>query len=249
MWLSSLLLLLGTVGVLITARIALAVLLGVGPIFITMALFGPTRGLFAGWLRGVLLTAITPMLAVLGGALMVELAVPVVATLRNADGIDGRAAMALFVIASVHCAVMALAIRVASTMVSGWRVFGGGQDSSDQSQTSPAQTMSGGGFQTSAQPFASTEPRLLAMVSGMSAAGAASNAGSSGAAPATTHVLRTMERPANAGMTVVRPNRARGIGSRFSSPAKAQGNLRNESLSDSPGCNRVVHGGNLVPCG
>ncbi|MEZ5734648.1 MAG: type IV secretion system protein [Novosphingobium sp.] len=56
MRLAALLLLLGTVGVLVTARIALAVLLAVGPVFVVFALFAGTRGLTAGWLRGVVLT-------------------------------------------------------------------------------------------------------------------------------------------------------------------------------------------------
>lgn len=124
MWLGALLLMLGTVGILVTARIALAVLLALGPIFVTMLIFGGTRGLFAGWLRGVVLTALTPLFAVLGGSFMIELAVPIVAGLRGAEGIDGRAAMALFVMAAVHCALMALALRVASTMVAGWSIFG-----------------------------------------------------------------------------------------------------------------------------
>src|SRR5262245_23058100 len=45
MWLGALLLLLGTVGVLVTARIALAVLLALGPVFVILALFPGTRGL------------------------------------------------------------------------------------------------------------------------------------------------------------------------------------------------------------
>ena len=110
MWLSAMLLLLGTVGVLVTARIALAVLLALGPIFVVFALFSGTRGLFVGWLRGVVLTAVTPLFAVLGGGFMLELAVPVIASLRGAEGIDGRAAMALFLIAAVHVALMAMDI-------------------------------------------------------------------------------------------------------------------------------------------
>jgi len=51
MWLGAMLLLLGTVGVLVTARIALAVLLAVGPVFVVMGLFPQTRGLTAGWAR------------------------------------------------------------------------------------------------------------------------------------------------------------------------------------------------------
>ena len=71
-WLSALLLLLGTVGALITARIALAVLLAVGPVFVVFSLFPGTRGLCAGWLRGVVLTAVTPLFVVTGGGLMIE---------------------------------------------------------------------------------------------------------------------------------------------------------------------------------
>ena len=55
MWLGALLLLLGTVGILVTARIALAVLMAIGPVFVVMALFSGTRGLTAGWLRGLVL--------------------------------------------------------------------------------------------------------------------------------------------------------------------------------------------------
>jgi type IV secretion system protein VirB6 len=76
MWLSAVMLLLSTVGVLVTAKIALAVLLAIGPVFVTLALFRGTRGLFAGWLRGVALTACASLFAVLGGGFMLELVVP-----------------------------------------------------------------------------------------------------------------------------------------------------------------------------
>ena len=66
-WLAALLLMLGTVGVLVTARIALAVLLAIGPVFVVMVLFNGTRGLFAGWLRGVVMTSAAPLFAVVGG--------------------------------------------------------------------------------------------------------------------------------------------------------------------------------------
>jgi type IV secretion system protein VirB6 len=219
MWLSALLLMLGTVGVLVTARIALAVLLGLGPVFITMALFGPTRGLFVGWLRGVLLTALTPLFAVLGGALMAELAVPVVASLRGAEGVDGRAAMALFVLASVHCAVMTLAIRVASTMVAGWRVFGFSGGNESPAQGEGAATASSATSAPSAPGIAATDPRLRAMVAGTATGSLASTAAANtntaaGAATSRTIIMSGASTGAN-----VRPSRARGIGSRFSSPA------------------------------
>lgn len=123
-WLAALMLLLGTVGVLLTARIALAVLLALGPVFVVLALFPGTRGLFAGWLRAVVLTAATPLFVVLGGSFILQLALPVIEGLRGPDGIDGRAALALFTIAAVHCALMAMVLRVAGTIVAGWSVFG-----------------------------------------------------------------------------------------------------------------------------
>src|SRR5690606_2727185 len=95
MWLGAMLLLLGTVGLLATCKIALAILLTLGPIFVVLALFPSTRGLFTGWLKGVVMLAITPLFAVLGGTLMLELAVPVLRSLVQVPGmIDARAAMA-----------------------------------------------------------------------------------------------------------------------------------------------------------
>jgi type IV secretion system protein VirB6 len=125
MWLGALMLLLGTVGILLTARIALAVLLSLGPIFVVMALFSGTRGLTAGWLRGVALTALTPLFVVLGGGITIELLVPIIRALSsNLTEIDGRAAMALFLVAAVHCALMVMVFKVAGTLVAGWQVFG-----------------------------------------------------------------------------------------------------------------------------
>jgi len=125
LWLGGILLLLGTVGVLLTARIALAVLMALGPVFVVLGLFTGTRGLTAGWLRSVVLTALTPLYVVLAGGLTLELMVPVLRGLAaGADKLDGRMAMALFVLSAVHVALMAMVLRVSGTMVAGWRVFG-----------------------------------------------------------------------------------------------------------------------------
>lgn len=125
LWLGATLLLLGTVGLLATCKIALAILLALGPVFVVLALFGGTRGLFTGWLKGVVMLAITPLFAVLGGSLMLELAVPVINALVQVPGtIEPRAAMAFFMIGAVHAALMVLVLKVAGTMVAGWTVFG-----------------------------------------------------------------------------------------------------------------------------
>jgi type IV secretion system protein VirB6 len=125
LWLGATLLLLGTVGILATSKIALAILLSLGPVFVVMALFTSTRGLFAGWLKGVVLLALAPLFAVLGGSLMLDLSVPVLRALtENPGGIDARAAMAFFMIGAVHAALMFMVLRIAGTIVAGWTVFG-----------------------------------------------------------------------------------------------------------------------------
>jgi type IV secretion system protein VirB6 len=125
MWMGATLLLLGTVGLLVTARIGLALLLAVGPIFVVMALFNGTRGLFTGWFKGVVMLAIAPVFAVIGGSIMLEMAVPVLANLVEAPGqINAQAAMGFFIVGAVHFALMFMALKVSSTMVAGWQMFG-----------------------------------------------------------------------------------------------------------------------------
>lgn len=123
-WLAALLLMLGTVGILVCARILLAVLLALGPVFMVMALFSGTKGLTAGWLRALVLVAVAPLVAVLGGSLTIELAVPLVQKLAGPEGIEARSAFALFLVAAVHVALMMISLRAAGTIVGGWRVFG-----------------------------------------------------------------------------------------------------------------------------
>ncbi len=130
MWLGALLLLLGTVGLLVTARIGLALLLAVGPIFVVLALFNQTRGLFVGWLKGMVMLALVPVFAVVGGSIMLEMAVPILASLVESaepgqgGQINQQAAMAFFVVGFVHCMLMLMALIVSSLMVSRWQVFG-----------------------------------------------------------------------------------------------------------------------------
>lgn len=151
MWLGAILLLLGTVGVLVTARIALAVLIALGPIFVVMALFGGTRGLFAGWVKGLTMLALAPLFAVLGGSVMLELAVPILAALvASAGQIDPQAAMGFFMIGAVHVALMVMVLKVAGTMVANWTVFGMAVPERDRA----------GGAAPMAAPSAAVSPQL-----------------------------------------------------------------------------------------
>lgn len=221
MWLGALLLLLGTVGVLVTARIALAVLLALGPVFVVLGLFPGTRGLTAGWLRGVVLTALAPLFVVLGGALMLELLVPVIVTLRGGEGIEGRAALALFTIAAVHVALMAMVLRVVGAMVAGWSVFGLG---TWRAAGGDAPVARSGAALPAVQALvprdraASLAPRRTAgLVPAIAAANdpALPNAAGPGASPRIERTHHVRSGASEVVFSPARGDRARGIGSRF----------------------------------
>ena len=230
LWFGATLLLLGTVGVLATTRIALAVLLALGPVFVVLALFQGTRGLFVGWIKAVVLLALTPLFAVVGGSLMLDLAVPVLSALTSApDQIDPRAAMAFFMIGAVHCALMALTLKIATTMVSGWTVFGlANKTAKDSAPAAP-------------------EPRAATVISGSAAGVAVDQARQGSVAPARAIRMsdsaraaandsgpsvrgrdtRVVESPGAAARPAAQfQSRAKGVGSKFrSAPAR-----RTESL-------------------
>ena len=231
LWLGGTLLLLGTVGVLATAKIALAILLGLGPVFVVLALFTSTRGLFVGWLKGVVMLAIAPLFAVLGGTLMLELSVPVLRALtQNPGEIDARAAMAFFMIGAVHVALMVLVLRVAATMVSGWTVFGlAGSERDAERVRAPAAAVSPAARAASlaaAPAEAERQAATRAIRLGQAAPVAANDIGTASggaretriaAAGSATSSVLSPAASANASLS-----RSRGIGSRFRAPANAR---------------------------
>jgi type IV secretion system protein VirB6 len=225
MWLGAMLLLLGTVGLLVTARIALALLLAVGPIFVVLALFEGTRGLFTGWLKGLVMMALAPLFAVLGGSIVLELAVPILAALVRVPGqIDQQAAMAFFLVGAVHVALMLMALKVAGTMVAGWQVFGLAPDkersrTGDAPRTLPiaVPALSTAPRNTNIAPNSpGLAPRRVDVAPTMPAI-AANDPGPAGTVSRETRVLAT----SNGGGQVVPLNpaasRTSGIGNRFRS--------------------------------
>lgn len=228
LWAGGTMLLLGTVGVLATCKIALAVLLALGPIFIVTALFKPTRGLFTGWLKAAVLMALAPLFAVLGGTLMLELAAPVLSSLMATPGeIDVRPAMAFFMIGAVHLALMAMVMKVTSTMVAGWSVFGfagSGRGNDEASGRAPAMAP-----QAPLAPAAAGVSRERALSSGLSAAPArdirvsataplAANDTGAGGTSRETRIIAGAAASGSAGQPASTAlSRARGIGSRFKS--------------------------------
>lgn len=223
LWLGATLLLLGTAGLLATCKIAMSVLLAIGPVFIVLAMFTSTRGLFTGWLKGLVMLAIAPLFAVLGGSLMLELAVPVLTALAQSPGqIDPRAAMAFFMIGAVHLALMVMVLKVAGTMVSGWTVFGLANpavvnDRDDGAHAARAQataTIAAAARDATSAP-ASAAARQISVTTAPSAAN------DPGASAATvlrreTQVLAGGQSSAPGQGTA---SRAKGVGSRFRAPA------------------------------
>ncbi len=230
MWLGAMLLLLGTVGLLVTARIGLALLLAIGPIFVVLALFEGTRGLFVGWLKGLVMLAIAPLLAVLGGSIMLELAVPILAQLVAVPGvIDQQAAMAFFLVGAVHIALMFMALRVASTMVAGWQVFGlARQDvvSTGPAMRAPAPAASnamtlGAAMAAARSPAAMSGGQRRIDVAPAATTLAANDGSGAGGTIRETRVYATSSGGGQVSPLAPGASRTRGIGNRFRSASKA----------------------------
>lgn len=183
LWLSALLLLLGTVGVLLVARIALAAMLALGPIFIICGLFEGSRGLFEGWLKAAVLFALTPLLAVLIGGATIAMLSPMLDSLAAAGGqVPLRLTTTLFLAAAVYCALMALCLKIAGTMVAGWRLpFSSGRDRKAGAAAAAATPNGAQNLPVVAEPASATgsssDPRMRSIIS----------AASAGASPAFDH--------------------------------------------------------------
>jgi type IV secretion system protein VirB6 len=123
-WLSGLCLLVSTLGVLILTRLVLYLLLILGPVFILLALFPQTRGLFNGWIRTALIFALAPMFTVLGGTAAMLLFVPLI----DSIGANPQAAAAqvqpmviLFMGSLIYSAFLFVLIWVAANLVKDWQ--------------------------------------------------------------------------------------------------------------------------------
>ncbi len=220
MWLAAIILLLGTVGVLVTARIALAILLALGPVFVVLALFGGTRGLFVGWLRGLVMTAITPLFVVVGGSITLELVVPLVAGLANGMEINGQAAIGLFLVACVHMALMIMAGRIGGTMVAGWTVFGlAGQSGAERGSATTASvaTMDNTVAAAAAAQAVTSRERAIIAPSGDHGGAPAPAAAAAAASHRETRVVTGAAPQFNPSLPPLPAQRARGVGSRFRS--------------------------------
>lgn len=120
---AGLILLLGTVGVLVVCRLALAALLIIGPVFIVLALFDGTRGLFEGWLKSVAMFALVPLLTVVMGSGALVAISPMVEGLEQAGtDIQLKTAVSILVASIIYLSLMLLVFKVAATLTRSWRL-------------------------------------------------------------------------------------------------------------------------------
>lgn len=147
LWIASLLLLFGTVGVLVASKIALAALLALGPVFIVLALFRATSGLFEGWLRAAILFALVPLLTVLVGTGALALIAPMLSDLALAGGTPTpELAVSVLLGAGVFGLLMLLVLRVAATLTGGWRLNLHGRPDASPGPAGAAQSRSATGW-------------------------------------------------------------------------------------------------------
>jgi type IV secretion system protein VirB6 len=175
--LSAIMLLLGTVGVLVVCRLALAALLILGPIFIVLALFASTRGLFEGWLKSVVTFALVPLLTVVIGSGALIALEPMVASLNSGGAeISLHTAVSVLVASVVYVSLMMVAFKVAATLTRSWRLGKSGEAhrQSDSHSTSESRQMSSSHHmsqQTSENPISDRVRTTVASLSAYREAG------------------------------------------------------------------------------
>jgi type IV secretion system protein VirB6 len=168
-WLSAMLILIGSAGALVLTRIVLAFLLAMGPVFIVLGLFRQTRGLLEGWLRTTLMFALAPTLTVLAGSAAVALMAPLLDAIADdpASAItELRPILELFLGAIVYVGLIGMMMWTSASLVRGWR-FGIGGDAHPQapepaSQLAFSQPLAGagGGSAAPASAAAAADPRV-----------------------------------------------------------------------------------------
>jgi type IV secretion system protein VirB6 len=126
-WISGMLILLGSAGALVLTRIVLALLLAIGPVFVVLALFRQTRGLFEAWLRTALLFAVAPTFTVLAGSAAVAVLGPLIDAIADdpASAVaDLRPILELFMGSVVYVGLIAMLMWTSASLVRGWRLGG-----------------------------------------------------------------------------------------------------------------------------
>lgn len=120
LWLSALIMMASSVGLLLVVRIILAILLLFGPVFIALAVFAPTRGLFEGWLRATVKFALVPLIVLPLSGVLVAILPPFVRDLPPLPiaAFRDTPALAILMIVLVFAVVLAQALSLSGMIAS-----------------------------------------------------------------------------------------------------------------------------------
>jgi type IV secretion system protein VirB6 len=125
---SAIMLTLSTVGILIAARVVLAILLAIAPAMAGFILFDGTRGLALGWLGAIIAMATAPAFAILVAAIEFAILTPMIARLlaEQAGGtFENASVMPIGLVTIVFVIALAFALRATSQISRGllhsWR--------------------------------------------------------------------------------------------------------------------------------
>jgi type IV secretion system protein VirB6 len=125
LWLSAILLGVSSAGVIVITKITLAFLLALGPLFLTLALFPASRGLFEGWLRTIVAGAFVLVftIAATGGAL--SIVAPIIGAIARDQAVGVNDPGAVFTLL-IACIVFAMLVRQVLTttarLTAAWRL-------------------------------------------------------------------------------------------------------------------------------
>lgn len=162
LWFSALSLAIGTAGVIVIAKIILGFLLALGPIFLMLALFPQTRGLFEGWLRTATANALLPLFAMAAAAAMLPVVEPMIATIADNElrgATDAKPVFVLAIAALVFAMLMAQIVAMTTRLAGAWRLpQPAGRD--EAPMPAPASPVLASG--------AASDPRIVAMIAAVS---------------------------------------------------------------------------------
>ncbi len=127
LWVSGVMMLLGTAGVLVVAKLMLALLLALGPVFALFAIFSATRGMAEGWLRTAVLFALVPLIVTLLGRTALVALSPLVASLTWANTPGGdpvSSVLTLFAGTLIYLSLLTIAVKTSYSLTKGWQPLG-----------------------------------------------------------------------------------------------------------------------------
>ncbi len=146
LWKASAVLFMSTAGALSIAIIAVGVLLTVGPVFIALALFEATRGLFVGWMRALVSAALAPMVCWMTTTVMLVVLEPWLIRLARSrvEGmLDLDAATATIALVFVFAAAQAAVVGGAAVIGAGFDLSFRTRREDAPAQPSPATVSAG----------------------------------------------------------------------------------------------------------